>query len=166
MHPLLRFGLWLGGFLVAGKVVERIMFARRKVFVSFDYENDKHYKFLLEAWNANRSFDFQFNDASSGEIRTSDVARVKGALTTKIRDADVVLAIVGREANKAHRDRFEIGYRNWMNFEIAQGKLANKRMIAVMIDRSYELPEQLAGANPSWAMSFSEDAITMALKQA
>ena len=24
--------------------------AKKKVFVSFDYENDKHYKFLLEAW--------------------------------------------------------------------------------------------------------------------
>ncbi len=26
---------------------------RKKVFVSFDYENDRRYKFLLEAWNDN-----------------------------------------------------------------------------------------------------------------
>jgi hypothetical protein len=36
--------------------------AKKRVFVSFDYENDKHYKFLLEAWDANKNFDFLFAD--------------------------------------------------------------------------------------------------------
>ncbi|CAC9487784.1 hypothetical protein, partial [uncultured Gammaproteobacteria bacterium] len=27
--------------------------AKKKVFVSFDWDNDKNYKFLLQAWDAN-----------------------------------------------------------------------------------------------------------------
>ena len=32
--------------------------ATKKVFVSYDYVNDKHYKNLLLAWDANRDFAF------------------------------------------------------------------------------------------------------------
>ena len=35
---------------------------KRKVFVSFDYEKDKEYYYLLKAWNANDDFDFEFSD--------------------------------------------------------------------------------------------------------
>jgi len=97
--------------------VEEHMLGQRKVFVSFDYTNDKHYKFLLQAWNANKEFDFSFNDHSSGEIKTNDVGRVKSALTARIRSAHVTFVIVGKEANKLHPDRAAIGYRNWINFE-------------------------------------------------
>lgn len=36
--------------------------AKKHVFVSFDYTNDKLYKFLLNAWDANKNMDFVFND--------------------------------------------------------------------------------------------------------
>ena len=35
--------------------------AKKKVFVSFDFDHDKHYKYLLEAWDANPDFDFVFD---------------------------------------------------------------------------------------------------------
>ena len=47
--------------------------AKKKVFVSFDYDNDKHYKFLLEAWDSNPNFDFYFSDLSSAEIKSNSV---------------------------------------------------------------------------------------------
>jgi hypothetical protein len=31
--------------------------ALKKVFVSFDWDKDKRYKFLLEAWKENQEFD-------------------------------------------------------------------------------------------------------------
>jgi hypothetical protein len=58
-----------------------------RVFVSFDYENDRHYKYLLEAWNPNPRFNFTFADATPDEINTLNVGRIKAALTSKINDA-------------------------------------------------------------------------------
>jgi hypothetical protein len=133
------------------------------VFVSFDYENDKHYKFLLEAWHAHPRLQFVFQDETPREIDSNNVGRVKAALTTKIRGATHTLVIVGKYANEPHRHRLLIGYRNWINFEIAQSKAAGNKIVAVKIDRSYESPEELTGANASWAMAFTEEAIVRAL---
>ena len=69
------------------------------VFVSFDYENDRHYKRLLEAWHVNPRFQFVFQDASSGEINSSNVAQVRAGLTRKIFLATHTLVIIGRYAN-------------------------------------------------------------------
>ena len=118
---------------------------RKRVFVSFDYENDGHYKFLLEAWDANKTFDFVFTDHSSGEINSKDIGRVKAALAAKIGAATHTFVIIGKEANKLHKDEHLIGYRNWMNFEIAKSKQLEKKIVAVKIDRSYESPEELKG---------------------
>src|SRR4030042_4413138 len=113
----------------------------KKVFVSFDYENDKHYKFLLEAWNKNDKFDFSFADHSSEEIDSNEIARVKAALTQKINSADVTLVIIGKDANKKHPDSDEIGYKNWINFEIARSIDAGNSLVAVKIDSTNESPE-------------------------
>lgn len=136
------------------------------VFVSFDWDNDRRYKFLLEAWHKNPSFRFIFQDETPGEINTTNVSRIKAGLTAKINDATHTLVIVGKYANAPHPKRLLIGYKNWINFEIAQSKLARNKVVAVKLDRSYESPEELAGAGASWAMAFEEDAIIRALAQA
>lgn len=140
--------------------------AKKKVFVSFDYENDKHYKFLLEAWDANPEFDFRFSDLSSQEINSWSVSRIKGALTTRINQATYTLVIVGEEANKRHGDWEEIGYENWLNFEIAKSKDNGNKLVAVKISKDYESPEELLGAGATWAMSFKQDSIIKALEDA
>ncbi len=140
--------------------------AKKKVFVSFDYENDKNYKFLLEAWDANPDFDFYFSDLSSKEINSMSVDRVKAALTTKINKATYTLVIVGKEANKKHKDSKEIGYTNWLNFEIAKSKANKNKLVGVKIDKSYDSPEELLGAGASWAMSFTQESIINALNKA
>lgn len=160
---------WLvgvGAGAVAFSALEKFLAERRKVYVSFDYENDRDYKLLLQAWHANEEFTFRFNDASSGEVKSNDIGRIKAALTAKIRDADILLVIVGKEANKWHKDWMQIKYRNWINFEIAKAKEAQKKIVAVKIDRKYESPEQIEGAGASWAMSFSDEGITKALREA
>jgi predicted hydrolase (HD superfamily) len=140
--------------------------AKKKVFVSFDYENDKHYKRLLEAWDANSQFDFLFSDLSSDEIQSNSVAVVKQALSRKINEANYTLVIVGKEANKQHKDYKEIGYLNWLNYEIAKSKEHRNKLVGVKIDKTYESPEQLLNSGASWAMSFTQEAIIKALDEA
>ncbi len=137
--------------------------AKKKVFVSFDFDNDKQYKYILEAWDANPNFEFEFNDATPHEIKSKDASRVKAALTNKINDAKYTLIIVGKEANKRHKDADLIGFKNWINFEVSQSKLNVNKLVGVKIDRSYDSPEELIGAGATWAMSFTEDAILKAL---
>jgi len=140
--------------------------AKKKVFVSFDYENDKHYKFLLKAWDANPEFDFSFSDLSSQEINSWEVSRVKAALTSKINSATYTLVIVGADANKKHKDSDEIGYKNWLNFEIARSKQNGNKLVAVKLSSSYTSPDELLNSGASWAMSFKQDPIIKALKDA
>lgn len=138
--------------------------AKKKVFVSFDYDNDRHYRHLLQAWDANPDFDFVFSDVTTGEIDSNNIGRIKAAITAKINSATHTLVIVGKEANKTHRHSRLIGFKNWINFEINQSKLNRNKIVAVKIDRNYESPEELLGSGASWAMSFSQDAIIKALR--
>lgn len=74
--------------------------------------------------------------------------------------------IVGREANKLHKDRFEIGYRNWINFEIAQSKRNFNKLVAVKLESHFIAPDELYNSGAKWAMSFTKDAIMKALNGA
>ena len=138
----------------------------KKVFVSFDYDKDRHYKNLLNAWDKNDKFDFTFADHSSQEIDSDDIARVKAALTRKIKSADVTLVIIGKDANRKHPDSEEIGYKNWINFEVAKSIDSENSLVAVKIDSNYESPEELLDSGASWAMSFTEENIISALDKA
>ncbi|CAC9988645.1 hypothetical protein [uncultured Gammaproteobacteria bacterium] len=139
---------------------------KKKVFVSFDWDNDKQYKFILEAWNANSGFEFSFNDYSSAEINSSDISTVKAALTRKINTATHTLVIVGKEANKKHTDSDKIGYKNWLNFEIAKSKDNGNKLVAVKLSSENESPEKLLDSGASLVIGFSEDKIIKALNDA
>jgi len=136
------------------------------VFVSFDYENDRRYKHLLEAWHANPRFQFVFEDGTPVEINSLNVGRVKAALTSKIKDATHTLVIVGQHSNERHRHSDLIGYKNWINFEIAQSISLRKRIAVIKLDRSYQNPDELSQARPSWAYSFTEENVIKALNEA
>ncbi len=139
---------------------------KKRVFVSFDYENDRYYKNLLSAWDANSNFDFFFNDHSSGEIKTNEVSRVKAALTTKINQAEYTIVIVGKYANTQHKDHKEIGYKNWLNFETAKSKLNKNKLIAIKLQSTHISPDELLNSGAKWAMSFTKEAIIKALESA
>ena len=96
----------------------------------------------------------------------SSYDRIKAALTRKINQSTYTLVIVGKEANKRHKDWREIGYKNWINYEIAKSKEKGNKIVAVKIDKSYESPDELMGAGASCAMSFTQDAILKALDNA
>lgn len=142
-----------------------IQMAKKKVFVSFDYTNDKHYKYLLDAWDANKNMDFVFNDYSSDEIHSDNIPTIKAGLTRRINNTTYTLVIVGKEANTEHEDHVAIGYKNWINFEVAKSKEHKNKLVAVKIDKSYESPDELMGTGAKWAMSFTQDAIIKVLNE-
>lgn len=137
-----------------------------KIFVSFDFDNDRQYKYTLNMWSGNDNIDFCFNDGSTKEIQTWDISRVKAAITAKIKQSDAILVLVGEHADTPHKDRALIGYRNWQYFEIAQAKAARKKIIAVKLDRVNTSPSFLLGCGATWAMSFSLDSIKTAIHKA
>lgn len=142
----------------------RIVKAKPKVFVSFDFENDVHYKRLLEAWDANKKFQFIFQDLTPQEIQSSSVARVKAVLTSKIKDASHTLVIIGQYANQLHKDSLLIGCRNWINFEIQQSRLNNKKIVGVRIQPHYTLPELILGSGGKHIEGFTEAGIIQGLE--
>lgn len=137
-----------------------------QIFISFDYENDKQYKFLLTALSQNNKFDISFSDRSSGEIASNNIPTVKAGLTHKINTATHTLVIIGKYANSFHKDKLQIGYRNWINFEVAKSKEAGNKIVAVKIDRQYDSPTELMNSQASWAYSFSVDSIAKAIENA
>lgn len=139
---------------------------RKKVFVSFDYENDKHYKHLLEAWNANDRFDFVFSDKTPSEINSENVGPIKAGLRKKIKEATHTLVIVGEEANEQHDDHELIGYRNWINFEIAASIEEGNRIAAVRLEENYSLPEEIYEGEYSLVEGYTEDNIIDVLDEA
>ena len=137
-----------------------------RIFVSFDYDNDRHYKSLLNAWNANSVIPFDFDDGSSEEINSWDIAAIKRALSRKINEADAVLVLVGKYADSRHRNSSAIGYKNWQNYEIAKAKEYGKKLIGVKIDCNNESPEELLCSGAEWARTFSMDSIKKAINRA
>lgn len=137
-----------------------------KVFVSFDYDNDRRYKFILEAWNNNPKFNFVFEDGTPREINSDNVGRIKAALTSKVKAATHTLVIVGKHSNDPHPDKNLIGFRNWINFEIYQSIKEGNRIAAIKLNRNYESPEELKNARNSWAYNFKEPEIIKALYDA
>lgn len=139
---------------------------RKKVFVSFDYENDKQYKYLLEAWDANDDFDFIFSDKTPDEINSENIGRIKAGLTSKIEEATHTLVIVGKEANKQHDDHELIGYKNWINFEVAKSIEEGNRIAAVKLEASYSLPEEIFSGEYAVITGYTEDNIIDVLNRA
>lgn len=137
-----------------------------KIFVSFDFDNDRQYKYTLNMWDGNNNIDFSFNDGSTQEIQSWNICRIKAAITSKINQADAILVLIGEHADSLHKDRSLIGYRNWQYFEIAKAKEAGKKIIAVKLDRGNTSPALLYNSGASWAMSFSLDSIKAAIHKA
>lgn len=137
---------------------------KKKIFVSFDFEHDRNYKYTLNMWNKNDNFEFTCDDHSPSEIQTDSVAVVKQVLSRKINEAEAVVVIVGQYANSLHKDSNKIGYRNWQNYETAKAKELRKKIIAVQIQPNYEYPEELEKSNAIRIYSFNEPDIVKAVR--
>ena len=139
---------------------------KKKVLVCFDFERDRNYKYLMNAWDANDNFDLSFNDVTPSEIQSDSISVIKANLTKKINLADVTVVLVGRDATKLHKDRYEIGYDNWQIFEIEKSKENGNKLVVVYLDSKYEAPDACYGCGATWVYSFNEEDIVKAIKNA
>ena len=130
---------------------------KKKVFVSYDYDNDRHYKNLLLAWDSHKQFDFSINDHSADvSINSNNATAIKSVLSRYINEATYFLVIAGKNTYKS----------SWVKWEIAKAVELKKRIIAVKTDRENVSPEELLGIGASWAMSFTFQSIVTAIDKA
>ena len=130
---------------------------KKKVFISYDYDNDRHYKNLLLAWDANKLFDFSMYDHSADvSINSTHAPTIKSVISKYINDATYFLVIVGAKTHKSA----------WVNWEIEKAIELKKRIVAVKTDRENTSPVSLIGIGASWAMSFTYEAISKAIDNA
>ncbi len=128
--------------------------ANKMIFISYDYDNDKHYKNMLLAWDANNEFDFGFTDHSADiSIDSTDAAAIKRAISAKINNATYFLCIVGKKTNTS----------KWVAWEISKAVELKKKIVAVKTDSQNTTPPGLLNVGAKWAMSFTFDAIKKAV---
>jgi hypothetical protein len=140
--------------------------AKKKVFISFDYDNDRRYRYLLKALAENPGSQIEFEDLTPEEIQSYNVGRIKAALSSRIGISTHTLVIIGAHANSYHPDREEIGTRNWQWWEIEKSSELGKGFVAVKIDSSNSPPDPLYGKGATWAKTFKVESILKAINNA
>lgn len=132
---------------------------KKKVFVSYDHSEDVLYKRLLQAWDANPTFDFEFDSRGPDvAIDSADATVVKAALTTRMKTATHLLVLVGAKTSAS----------KWIAWEIARAKQADiqLKLAAVKLAQANVSPTGLIGCGTAWATSFQRDRIVDALNAA
>ena len=126
------------------------------VYISFQYDEDRRYRDLLRAMNANRRFTLDFHDGGIVRaVRSEDEARVRAVITHRIKQVDATLVIIGRRTYLS----------DWVDFEIKRSIEHGVQLVALKLDRSYTTPPALYGQNAIWVYGFVHDKITDALDQ-
>ncbi len=140
----------------------------KRIFISFDYDDDKNYKNLLAAFAKNPRSNIEFTDVTPKEIQSNNISKIKGVLTKQIREATHTLVLIGKHANSYHPDSNKIGELNWQWWEINKSYEEGKKFIAVRIksDTDNNTPEPLYRKGATWANSFTVDAILNAIDKA
>ena len=128
--------------------------AKRRVFISFDYDLDKHYKNLLLAWDKNKLVDFSFYDGSvTVPVNSTEAAPIRRVISARIGACPRFLCIVGEETHNS----------NWVAWEIDKAVELNRRIIAVKISRFNTSPANLLNVGATWALAFTFAAIKAAI---
>lgn len=119
----------------------------------------------MEAWNKNKDIDFSIKDCTPSEIQSESVATIKQVLSTKIGDANYMIAIIGKHSDDTHPDSAEIGYKNWQAYEIAKNYKKGNGLVVVKLDNSYSAPVEAYGIGAKWVYSFNLEDILSALNE-
>ncbi len=127
----------------------------RKIFISYDYDNDKHYKNLLIAWDKNKEFDFSFYDQSVDvSVNSDDAAAIRRVISARINNSAIFLCLIGTYTHQS----------DWIDWEIRKAIELKKKIVAVKINSTNSTPSALFGNTDVWAMSFTFDSIKNAIE--
>ena len=133
--------------------------AAKRVFVTFDYDNHRHYKNLLVSWNKDHAFEFrEFYDASPARHVGQHERRPHQAHNQNhmIQRTRHVLCIIGK--NCAGRSR-------WVEWEVQTAARHDKNVAAVKVEDSCATPKLLI-EGVIWAPTFTYEAIKAAIESA
>jgi len=128
---------------------------KKKVFISYFYESDKHYKRLLKAWSTNDKFSLEFEDVSTDvSINSENVEYIKRKIAENIDKCDVFVVFVGEESHE----------REWISWEINKAKEFKKKIVAIKEKRDHTSPKELLSAGAEWVYGFNEKKIREAIE--
>jgi hypothetical protein len=131
--------------------------AKKKIFISYDYDNDRVYKNLLLAWDKNKEFDFSFYDTSVDvSVDSEDAAAIRRVISARISGSTHFLCLIGKKT-------YESG---WVDWEINKAVELGKKLVAVKIEAENTSPTAILNQGASWAMSFTFDSIKEAIESA
>ncbi len=131
----------------------------KKVFVSYDHDQDARYRDLLRAWDKNPQFEFRFDLTSPVDaIDTYDQGVVKRALTPKMKAAEYLLVLVGEETARS----------KWVEWEIERATEpdVNLKIASIKLQKSSRLPRVLQRIGAASATGFSLENVTRVLTEA
>jgi hypothetical protein len=127
---------------------------KKRIFISYDYDNDRHYRNLLSAWDKNDEFDFEFYDGSLNvAVDSEDAAYIRGVIKPKIQRSTHLLCLVGKQSYKS----------DWIAWEIQKAVEYTKKLIGVKLQSTNTPPTALLRQGATWAMSFTFDSIKKAV---
>jgi len=130
---------------------------KKKIFISYDYDNDKRYKNLLVAWDKNNLFDFSFYDASIDvSVNSEDADYIKRVIKDRINSTSHFLCIIGRQTYKS----------GWVEWEINTASNLYRKIIAAKTEQSNTSPNEISDIAASWAKSFTFESIKNAIEEA
>jgi len=128
--------------------------ATNKVFIGYNYDNDKAAKDRLLGWDANKELDFSSYDWSFDvTVDSPGAAAIKQDLAARIGDASCFLCIVGKESYRS----------GWVAWEVRKAVELKKKLVAVKTDSIYNSPSVLQRIGVSWSTMFNFDSIKQAI---
>lgn len=128
--------------------------AKNKVFIGYDYDNDKAAKDRLLGWDANKEFDFSSYDRPFDvAVDSPEAVAIKQDLAARIGDCSHFLCIIGKET---YHD-------NWMAWEIRKAVELKKKLVAAKTDSTNNSPTTMQGVGASWSTMFNFDSIKKAM---
>lgn len=128
---------------------------KKRIFISFVYDDDSEYFNLLQAWSKNENIDLEFYNESVTEAFDSENADyIKRKIREKIQRASITLCLVSENTYNSR----------WVNWEIQESIDHGNNLIAVKThgDVKY-VPRAFKDQKYIWVNEFKLDKIKNAI---
>lgn len=128
---------------------------RKRIFISFVYDDDSDYFNLLEAWSKNEKIDLEFYNESVTEAFDSENSDyIKRKIKEKIQRASITLCLVSENTHNS----------KWVNWEIQESIDHENNLIAVKTQGDVKyVPRAFKDQEYIWVNEFKLDKIKSAI---
>ncbi|MCX6843910.1 MAG: toll/interleukin-1 receptor domain-containing protein [candidate division WOR-3 bacterium] len=130
----------------------------KRIFLSYDHENDGNLKDVLVTWSKQPGFAHfsLYEQPVTVPVDSGAAEPLKRAIAERIGAASGFLCVVGTKT-----------FGNpWVEWEIKKADELGKRMVAVRVNRDCTVPEVLSDVAATCAMSFTFEGIRKAIDEA